>query len=89
MTIEKMLVISTGHLPKKEIDLLNARIIGDEYNGWVRAEGTLCCLTVSNLDLSDLPCLSELLSVTARHHCEWLMLDRDGEVLRTHPTFEW
>lgn len=86
--IEKMLVISTAHLPKQEIDLLNDRI-AYEYNGWVRPEGTLVCVTVVNLDLSDLPHLRELLKATARHKCEWLMLDRDGEELSTHPSFDW
>lgn len=87
--IEKMLVISTAHLPKQEIDLLNGRIISDEYNGWVRDEGTLVCGTVLNLDLSDLPRLKDLLKYTAKQRCEWLMFDRDAEVLKNHPSFDW
>ena len=101
MEIAKMLTISTAHIRKETAEFIDkvcednnlsnlgvynktAKYIGSiEHYGWF-----IYC----NVDLPDLNVPKDLLKVMcfARdNNCDWLCLDRDGEIIDGLDEYEW
>lgn len=84
--ISKMLTLSTAHVTKETADAINdgfdlVTFNKDEY-GWF--------LHVATCHAKDLPSdLTAVVDYTKALGCEWLCLDRDGDVNPNLPTWEW
>lgn len=81
--IQQMLVLSTAHIPS-----LTAQWMQDPDTGITQGECQL--MIYHDFDLEGKhPELQLLLKLAKELGCNYLMLDRDGPVNATLPTFEW
>jgi hypothetical protein len=112
--IAHALVLSTGHITRKDSDLLDrdtAPVIAfqkaagqgptgkgtahyDAFGYWVHvpdaqsdADFARSMTAIQQAGYS--PALVELLQLARRLGCQWLMLDRDGELRSDLPRFDW
>lgn len=86
--IEKMLVISTGHLPKEVMDDTLAQIDNRIYIGMTREEG--CLLHIPSTEIEKYsPDLYYIMEFAQHQQCEWVLFDRDGPTYNNLPTFDW
>lgn len=89
MEISKMLTISTAHIRKETPELLDDGIRylivykKDEY-GWF-----IFVPSYENNVSKAMPDLHRLLVFAKDMDCEWLCLDRDGEILEYLPIYKW
>lgn len=91
-SFEKLAVISTSHLPKKECVAVEEAVSSNWLTGMERLEGFM----IYTNQWDDLVCerhpnLSSLLKMAQQEGVEWLMFDRDGPQLEDEsvPTFDW
>ena len=89
---EKLLVVSTSHLPQAEMLKIDRLIVFQSIVGYSRDVGAMVSATPENLEainelgLSYLAALVEKAQTTGH---EWLLLDRDGPVLESFTHFTW
>jgi hypothetical protein len=87
MLIEKMLVLSTGHL---QHDTCTQWLDTAPFAAFTKADYGWFVFVPEDLEEEVVP--EELLAcfVLARAQgCEWLMFDRDADTLDTLPVFAW
>lgn len=97
MEITMMLVLGTGHITETTAEMLNealrddadfpVSLYGKGKYGWF--------LNVLN-DLSEVeehrwmtPDLFQVLTFARAQGCDWVMLDRDGDIIDELPSYEW
>lgn len=88
--IYKMLVLSTAHVTKETADLLDL----DEIEGLVVYDkggyGWFIVVTDYDDDTTNIPDdLEKILAYAKSKGCDWLALDRDGEINNNLPTYVW
>lgn len=90
MTIhtESMLVLSTGHVPESEAQVINDGIRLGMLNGMYREEGCLLH-TRSLVGAEGFPHVNYLMGFAAGMGHEWLLLDNAASLVEDLPTFEW
>lgn len=79
MEIEKILVLSTGHIPEPTADLPCDYYSHGGY-GW---------LIYARQQTPEYPELNILLELARSKDCHWLLLDRDGPIEPQLPTYDW
>ena len=91
MEITKILTISTAHITKVTAELLDDGVRDlsvyskGEYGWFIFVPESD---VINSLHIM-LPDLMRLLQFAKDLGCEWLCLDRDGEVLEYFNTYEW
>lgn len=92
--IQKMLVVSTCHAKRSDIELLGSKdcpyvsVENGEYGYFVNTAHT--CETAGDARRAGFSQEFLTLMATARSlSCQWLNLDRDGDVLSGLATFDW
>jgi hypothetical protein len=96
-----MLVVSTSHVSEETAKMIN-RLRSTSWSSrsnditWAptfsRDEGWMWYVGEENpvvLDMGWPDEFAALFSLAMKHGCNWLMLDRDGDVVDDLPTFEW
>lgn len=95
MEISKMLTISTAHIMERTGNELNEAINNAE------AAIDLCIYEKKDYgfyvhipedwqDERNIPCdLKDCVKMADNNGCEWLCLDRDGEIVGELPVYEW
>lgn len=102
MDITKMLTISTGHVTFETAELLNdeadtwtnlnlpAIYTKGEYGYMIHVPEDFLDEDEDGPLYHDIPGdLHEVMSFAFAHDCNWLCLDRDGEVLKELNYYEW
>ena len=85
--IERMPVLSTAHISKKESENLPGPLAGASWEyGWF--------LYVADLDKRDCPAanwpgVANIMEAARRWGVDWVRLDCDGPVCEGLPTFDW
>ena len=95
LEISKILTISTAHIS----------LIGAEYLDYEVETGTTELIVYEKGEYgwlilarycdedgydSDVPkCIRDCIDLAKKHDCEWLCLDRDGEVVSELPNYDW
>lgn len=102
MLIEKMLVLSTGHITEETANILNEA--AEDYppfcdlewrptfardESWVFYVRPLASNGVPDEAEDTPPELSRIYALAREQGCEWVMLDCDGERLEALPWHEW
>ena len=90
MDITRCLTISTAHIKKSTANMVDAEEIfdmvvykKDELGWWIVTSPNI-------LRDPDVPSdLKTCVELALQYDCEWLCLDRDGEVLDNLPTYDW
>lgn len=99
MEIEKALVISTGHIPESDTELLDESgniplpsVTLKEY-GWIIAlsvDAEIQTETRNSLEkLGFSSVLIKLVKLAQDNDVSFLIFDSDGQILDGFPTFEW
>lgn len=101
MEISKMLTISTTHIRKDTAEFienvcrdntLSKLIVYDKtarYNGCSEEYGWFIYCNVDLPDLNVPEDLLKLIKFTKSNNCDWLCLDRDGDVVDSLDKYEW
>lgn len=101
MEISKMLTISTAHITKETAEFidnvcedggLSKLIVYDKVAKYIDCTEEYGWFIYCNVDLPDLNVPKDLLKVmcfTRDSNCDWLCLDRDGEVIDELDEYEW
>jgi hypothetical protein len=99
MSIEKILVMSTGHISEAGMTATNDAINDGILVGWSRDEGAMVNVSVALEKIQerwsdapiDLPAsVSDAIKYAETAGCEWLMFDRDAEgVIPELKWFDW
>lgn len=79
--IDKMLTLSTSHVPQGELPTVAREAFADNEYGWL--------LLVGGLQVPGAPALARLVALARTLDCTWLRLDRDGQVREDLPVWEW
>jgi hypothetical protein len=89
--IERVLVLSTAHIPQTDCKVLDENIVGTSFR-----EGYLLSIAEDLIEARDWYldkgislALFELMQLTVKVGCTWLKLDADGPVREDLPVFEW
>lgn len=90
MDITKCLTISILHIKKSTAVMLYAEEVfdmvvyrKDEFGWWIVTSPNILRDPEIPLDLK------ACVELALQYDCEWLCLDRDGEVLDNLPTYDW
>ena len=89
--INKMMCLSTRHIPEKEAELLNTGgypVIATNGYAYFLHVDDLADLVESG-DVDDLPTVLSLMRVAQEYSCAFLQLDCDGDVHEHLPTWDW
>jgi len=85
--IAQMLIASTGHVTERESEVLNtAGYSRGEYGWLIHVDDTIP--TVPEIE-DPSPGLTGAIETTRKLACQYLLLDRDGPVLKGVPSYKW
>ena len=80
--IHRTLMLSTAHLPFREVDTVEGEaILSGEY-GWL-------VYVFSDIDASATPSLAAAVALAIREKCDFVRFDSDGPLAAQLPSFEW
>lgn len=96
MSIERMLVVSTGNVSQAAMELIESGIDLDQLVGWKRDVGAMINVSTTlerfrdaeisvNIPLS----MKEALELAEKLGCEWLLFDCAAELDSRLGTFDW
>jgi hypothetical protein len=80
MEIERLLALSTAHLPEHVLNVPDTLAYPNEYGGF---------FWVDNDEGSHLPELEAVLAFARQHDITWLKFDRDAPEIEELPTWNW
>jgi hypothetical protein len=103
MSIEKMMCLSTGHVTQQTAEDIGSLFNLGVPPKWAQRMvayphgeyGWLICIagdTVDHIDLVNDGVPEELYGVMKHahaHDCEWILFDRDAELIDELPSFDW
>ena len=84
MSIEKMLVISTSHIPQ----LVYMNVVA-KMATMSRPEGDLFIDSDLEKIRDEHPNIDQICKMAYDQMCDWILFDRDGEIYKELPTFNW
>ena len=84
MSIEKILVLSTSHIPERVYNYIVSK-----NATFSRDEGDILSDTDLDTIREEHPNLDQIYQIAKDNFCDWVMFDCDGEVYDEISTFEW
>ena len=101
MNIAKMLTISTAHIKKETAEFIDSvckdnglsnLIVYDKtvrFNDYMEVYGWFIYCNVALPDLNVPEDLLKAMCFTSDNNCDWLCIDRDGDVVDDLDEYEW